>query len=92
MAVHVCVMAGVFMIGVGDIALRLTDSKQDSTPPAILILSVAAAVGVCTGGFFGGTLVYKHGTGVAGVLAAEPAQSPRQFLSPRASPGPPAPR
>jgi hypothetical protein len=56
MAVHACVMAGVFMIGVGDIALRISDYHRISTPPAVLILTVAAAVGVCTGGFFGGTL------------------------------------
>jgi hypothetical protein len=55
MAVHVCVMAGVFMIGVGDTALRISDYHRISTPAAVLILTVAAAVGVCTGGFFGGT-------------------------------------
>jgi uncharacterized membrane protein len=75
MAVHVCVMAAVFMVGVADIALRLGATHQDSTPPVILILTVTAAAGACTGGFFGGTLVYRHGTGVAGVsgsAAAEP--------------------
>jgi uncharacterized membrane protein len=73
LAVHVSVMAAVFMIGVVDIALRLSASQQDSTPPAVLVLTIAAAAGACTGGFFGGTLVYRYGTGVAGVPAAEPA-------------------
>jgi uncharacterized membrane protein len=72
-AKHVCVMAAVFMIGVGDLALRITDYRQPSTPPAVLILTIAAAAGVCTGAFFGGTLVYKHGTGVAASPAGTPA-------------------
>jgi uncharacterized membrane protein len=72
-AKHVCVMAAVFMVGVGDLALRLSDYHRPSTPPAVLILTVAAALGVCTGAFFGGTLVYKHGIGVAAVAASEPA-------------------
>jgi uncharacterized membrane protein len=63
-AVHVCIMAGVFMIGVGDLALRLADLHRASTPPVILVLTIAAAIGVCTGASFGGTLVYKHGAGV----------------------------
>jgi uncharacterized membrane protein len=66
-AKHVCVMAAVFMIGVGDLALRLSDYHQPSTPPTVLILTIAAALGVCTGAFFGGTLVYRHGTGVSPV-------------------------
>jgi uncharacterized membrane protein len=74
MAVHVCVMAAVFMVGVADIALRLSATRQDSTPPVILILTIAAAAGACSGGFFGGTLVYRHGTGVAGVSGAAPAE------------------
>ena len=65
MAVHVCVMASVFMLGVGDVALRVSGYHQDSTPPAVLILTILAAIGVSTGAFFGGTLVYKHGSGVA---------------------------
>jgi uncharacterized membrane protein len=73
LAVHVCVMAAVFMIGVIDIALRLSASQQDSTPPVVLVLTIAAAAGACTGGFFGGTLVYRHGTGVAGFPATDPA-------------------
>ncbi len=72
-AMHVCVMAAVFMVGVGDLALRLSDYHLPSTPPAVLILTIAAAVGVCTGAFFGGTLVYEHGTGVAVVAQTDPA-------------------
>lgn len=41
MAVHVCVMAGVFMIGVGDIALRISGYHRISTPAAVPILTVA---------------------------------------------------
>lgn len=74
-AAHVCVMAAVFMIGVGDITWRLTDLNRPSTPPGILILTVAAAIGVCAGGYLGGTLVYKHGVGV-GVTAARTARRP----------------
>jgi uncharacterized membrane protein len=64
-AAHVCVMAAVFMVGVGDVAWRLTDLHRTSTPPGVLILTVTAAVGVCIGGYLGGTLVYRHGTGVS---------------------------
>jgi uncharacterized membrane protein len=71
-AVHVCVMASVFMLGVGDLAIRLSEYNQDSTPPPVLILTIAAAVGVSIGGFLGGTLVYKHGAGVA--VAVGPAR------------------
>jgi uncharacterized membrane protein len=73
-ATHVCVMAAVFMIGVGDLALRLSDYHRASTPPPVLILTIAAALGVCTGAFFGGTLVYRHGVGVAAVPDAGPAE------------------
>jgi uncharacterized membrane protein len=65
MAVHVCVQAGVFMVGVADVAIRIADYHRASTAPAALLLTVVAAVGVCTGAFFGGTLVYRHGHGVA---------------------------
>jgi uncharacterized membrane protein len=71
-ATHVCVMAAVFMVGVGDLALRLSDYNRPSTPPAVLILTITAALGVCTGAFFGGTLVYQHGTGVAAVPQTAP--------------------
>ena len=67
LATHVCVMAGVFMIGVGDLALRLSAGHQASTPPGVLVLTMMAAIGVCTGAYFGGTLVYKHGSGVGAV-------------------------
>src|ERR1700722_10650077 len=63
-AAHVGVMAGVFMIGVGDLAWRLVSLGRGSTPPGILGLTVVAAAGVCCGGHLGGTVVYKHGSGV----------------------------
>jgi uncharacterized membrane protein len=74
-ATHVCIQAGVFMIGVADIALRLSDASRGSTPPAPLVLTVAAAITVCVGGHFGGTLVYRHGTGVAAAAPATPAEA-----------------
>jgi uncharacterized membrane protein len=87
MAIHVCVMASVFMLGVGDLALRLSGYHQQSTPPPVLILTVLAAIGVCTGGFFGGTLVYKHGTGVAvgtgAAGAGQPGAGPDSNQPPR---------
>jgi uncharacterized membrane protein len=83
MAVHVCIQATVFMIGVADVALRVSDSNRLSTPPIAAILTVVAAVGVCTGGFFGGTLVYRHGAGVA-VTPSSPARAP----GPTVVPGP----
>ena len=65
-AIHVCVMVSVFMIGVGDIAWRLRDyATSASTPPGILILSLAAAAGVGVGAAYGGALVFRHGAGVA---------------------------
>jgi uncharacterized membrane protein len=65
MAVHVCVQAGVFMIAVVDVALRIAAYDRTSSSPVALLLTLAAAIGVCTGGYFGGTLVYTHGHGVA---------------------------
>jgi uncharacterized membrane protein len=65
-ATHVAIMAGVFMIGSGDIAWRLSEYRsQASTPAGILALSVAAAAGVCVGAGYGGTLAFRHGVGVA---------------------------
>jgi len=84
-AVHVSVMAAVFMVGVLDLALRLSGYDQRSTPPPVLIVTILAAIGVCTGGFFGGSLVYKHGTGVA-VEAISP-DGPDGASNDRASPG-----
>jgi uncharacterized membrane protein len=69
-AVHVCIMAAVFMVGVGDLAVRLVSFHDASTPPIALLLTTAAAAGVCTGAFFGGTLVYRHGAGVMRAAAA----------------------
>jgi uncharacterized membrane protein len=88
-AKHVCVMAAVFMIGVGDLALRLSDYHQPTTPPAVLILTITAAVGVCTGAFFGGTLVYRHGTGVSAVR--EPVPVPVPVVAATAPTAPTAP-
>ena len=67
-AAHVGVMAAVFMIGVTDLAWRIADLGRPITPPGILLLTCAAAIGVCAGGYFGGTLVYRYGIGV-GVTA-----------------------
>jgi len=62
---HVSAMAGVFMIGSGDIAWRLSEyHSQASTPPGILLVSLAAAIGVGLGAARGGTLVFRHGFGV----------------------------
>jgi uncharacterized membrane protein len=69
---HVCLMAAVFMIGAGDIAWRLSDYGSVAAAPAgVLALSVAAAVTACTGAFFGGKLVFRHGVGVAADALAE---------------------
>lgn len=73
-AAHVCVMAGVFMLGVVDLALRISAYQHASTPPGILVLTLAAAVGVGVGGQLGGTLVYRHRIGVA---APDPAPAPQ---------------
>lgn len=65
-AAHVSVMAGAFMIGAGDVAWRLSDyDSRASTPPGVVALSLAAAIVACTGGFFGGRLVFRHAMGVA---------------------------
>lgn len=64
LAVHVCIQVGVFMIAVVGVAIRIADYQRTSTPPVALLLTIAAAIGVCTGGFFGGTLVYSNGHGV----------------------------
>jgi uncharacterized membrane protein len=63
--VHVCVMVGVFMIGVADIAWRLRDYHLPATPPGILACSLVAAAGVAVGAAYGGTLVFRHGFAVA---------------------------
>lgn len=78
-SIHVCVMAAVFMVGVGDIAWRLKDySSSASTPAGILVLSLVTAAGVGVGAAHGGALVFRHGAGVAtagagaGATEAEP--------------------
>jgi uncharacterized membrane protein len=64
-AIHVCIQAAVFMIGVADVAIRIADYHRASASPVAVALTVAAAIGVCSGGFFGGVLVYRHGHAVA---------------------------
>jgi uncharacterized membrane protein len=65
-ATHVAVMAGVFMIGSGDVAWRLAEyGSQSSTPAGILVLSLVAAAGVGAGATYGGTLAFRYGVGVA---------------------------
>jgi len=78
-AAHVAVMAGVFMIGSGDIAWRLSEYRSHaSTPAGILVLSLAAAAGVSVGAAFGGTLVFRFGVGAAaGVTGQAGAARPR---------------
>jgi uncharacterized membrane protein len=75
LAAHVCVQASVFMIAVVDVAIRLADYDRTSTSPVTLLLTLAAAIGVCAGGFLGGTLVYTHGHGVAFEVRREPAEA-----------------
>lgn len=78
MATHVGVMAAAFMIGVGDVAWRLSDyDTRTTTPPAVVALSLAAAIIACTGAFFGGKLVFSHGIGVAPDALATDGQLPR---------------
>jgi uncharacterized membrane protein len=69
---HIGVMSAVFMIGSADTAWRMAEyHRQASTPVGILVFSVAAAVGSCVGGAYGGTLVFRHGVGIR-VTAAGP--------------------
>ena len=64
-AAHVSVMAAAFMIGAGDVAWRLSDyGSRASTPPGVVALSLTAAIVACTGGYFGGKLVFAHAMGV----------------------------
>jgi uncharacterized membrane protein len=76
---HICVMAAVFMIGIGDLAWRISDYGRAVTPPGIAACSVAAAIGVCAGGFIGGELVFRHGIAVqpGGGRAADPGRDVR---------------
>jgi uncharacterized membrane protein len=80
-ATHVAVMAGVFMIGSGDVAWRLAEyNRQPSTPAGILVLSLVAAAGVGAGATYGGTLAFRYGVGVA-PGAGPAAGRPRTGLS-----------
>jgi uncharacterized membrane protein len=80
--VHIGVMSAVFVIGSADTAWRITEyHRQASTPVAILVLSVAAAVGICVGGAYGGTLVFRFGVGVR---AAGPGPVPARAALPGA--------
>jgi uncharacterized membrane protein len=80
---HVVVMAGVFMIGSGDVAWRLAEyHRQASTPAGILIVSLAAAAGVCIGAAHGGKLVFRYGVGVqAGAAAPVPVRASAPLMS-----------
>ena len=80
---HVVVMAGVFMIGSGDVAWRLAGyHSQASTPAGILIVSLAAAAGVCLGAAHGGKLVFRYGVGVqAGASAPVPVRASAPLMS-----------
>ena len=63
---HVAVMAGVFMIGSGDVAWRLSEyGSESSTPVGVLVLTVVVASAVCVGAAFGGALVFGYGVGSA---------------------------
>lgn len=76
-AAHVSVMAAAFMIGAGDVAWRLSDyDSRASTPPGVVALSLAAAIVACTGGYFGGKLVFRHAIGVAPASAASAGVAP----------------
>jgi uncharacterized membrane protein len=78
MATHVGVMAAAFMIGVGDVAWRLSDyDTRAATPLAVVALSLVAAITACTGAFFGGKLVFSHGVGVTPDALAASTQLPR---------------
>jgi len=71
---HVAVMAGVFMIGSWDVAWRISEyHRHASTPAGILMVSLAAATGVCVGAAHGGSLVFRYGVGVQ---AGAPAPAP----------------
>lgn len=62
---HITAMSAVFVIGSADTAWRVTEyHRQASTPVAILVTSLAAAIGVCVGAAYGGTLVFRYGAGV----------------------------
>lgn len=76
-AAHVSVMAAAFMIGAGDVAWRLGDyDSRASTPPGVVALSLTAAIVACTGGYFGGKLVFVHAIGVAPAASAADSQLP----------------
>ena len=90
--IHVCVMVIVFMIGISDIAWRLRDyGGAASTPVGILVLSLVAAGGVSVGAAYGGTLVFRYGTGVAAdaPAAAQPGALAR-LVPPQPEPPPAA--
>ncbi len=62
---HASIMLTVTAFVLIDIALRLVDYSARSYPtPLVLILSVLAAVLVCLGATYGGTLVFDYGFNV----------------------------
>ena len=85
-AAHVATMAAVFMIGAGDIAWRLAEyDSSTSTPTGVLLLSLAAAVGVCVGAAYGGTLVFRYGVGVTAAAPGVAGTARATTGSPRAT-------
>jgi uncharacterized membrane protein len=93
-AAHVATMAGVFMIGSGDIAWRLAEyDSRASTPAGVLALTLVAAAVVCVGAAFGGTLVFRYGVGVTagvpGAAGTAQAAAPATGLAPARSPAAP---
>jgi uncharacterized membrane protein len=79
---HISAMSAVFVIGSADTAWRLTEyHRQASTPVAILVISLAAAIGVCVGAAYGGRLVFHYGVGVR-VATGAPAPAPAHSAVP----------
>lgn len=81
---HITAMSAVFVIGSADTAWRITEYRsQASTPVAILVISLAAAIGICVGAAYGGTLVFRYGVGV---LVTTPAPARPAVPGPQAPP------
>jgi uncharacterized membrane protein len=62
---HASIMITVTVLALIDIALRLSGyDSEASTPPAVMVLSVAIALLVSWGATYGGTLVFDYGFNV----------------------------
>jgi uncharacterized membrane protein len=61
---HAITMLTVTALVLIDIALRLAENDEASTPVGIAILSILAALLVVVGATIGGTLVYDYGFNV----------------------------